>query len=261
MDGQSLRGKHALVCGASRGIGQAAAMALAARGAAVTGLARDRDRLDALLPQLVAAGAERAQRVVADLDERPALGRSVAELVARDPVHMLVLCTGGPKGGPMLDASDEALVQSFGRNVLAGNLLVRTVLPGMRAAGYGRIVTVLSTSAREPIENLGVGNTIRAAMAGWAKTLSAELPPGVTINNVLPGYTATDRLRELAEGAAIRTGRTVPEVEKTWADAIPERRLAAPSEIGEVIAFLCAPAASYLRGQSIAVDGGRMRGI
>jgi 3-oxoacyl-[acyl-carrier protein] reductase len=131
----------------------------------------------------------------------------------------------------------------------------------MREARFGRIVNVLSTSVREPIANLGVGNTVRGAMASWAKTLSRELPPGVTINNVLPGYTATERLQELARVTAERTGRSVREIEDDWRSEIPEGRLAEPREIAAVIAFLCTPAAAYVRGQSVAVDGGRMRSI
>jgi 3-oxoacyl-[acyl-carrier protein] reductase len=145
--------------------------------------------------------------------------------------------------------------------VLGAHLLLGLVKPGMEEAGYGRIVNVLSTSVREPIPNLGVSNTIRAAMAGWAKTLSDELGPGITINNVLPGYTATDRLKSLGESVADRTGRTYEDVKKGWLAAIPEGRLADPAETAELIAFLASPDAGYIRGQSIAVDGGRMRSI
>jgi 3-oxoacyl-[acyl-carrier protein] reductase len=131
----------------------------------------------------------------------------------------------------------------------------------MQQAGYGRIINVLSTSVREPIDLLGVSNTIRAAMAGWAKSLSRELPPGITINNVLPGFTATERLASLAHSASQRRGIPREAIEAEWRDLTPEKRLGRPEEIAAVIAFLASPAASFVRGVSLAADGGRMRSI
>lgn len=258
----SLAGRHALVCGASAGIGRAAALALAGLGASVTALARSREKLSALLPALREAGAPEAWALEADLDDRPALERAVTEHLKRHgDVHVLVNNTGGPKAGPLLDAAEDALLEAFGRHVLAAHRLVRLVLPGMRAADYGRIVNVVSTSVREPIPNLGVSNTVRAAVAAWAKTLSKELPPGVTINTVLPGYTDTERLSSLAEGTAERTGKTADDVRAGWLANIPERRIGRPEELGAVIAFLASPAASYVRGVTLPVDGGRLNGI
>jgi 3-oxoacyl-[acyl-carrier protein] reductase len=258
----TLTGRRVLVCGGSQGIGRATALAMAELGADVTVLARNAEALDRVVAELEAAGAPAARRVVADHDDRPALDRAIAaHLDAHGPVQVLVHNTGGPPGGPLLAAPDDELARAFGRNVLCGQLLVRRLLPGMVDGGYGRIITVLSTSAREPIANLGVGNTVRAAMLGWSKTLSNELPPIIAINNVLPGYTATERLSELAKGTASRTGRSVGEVEQAWREQIPMGRIAEPEEIARVIAFLALPAASYLRGQTIAVDGGRMRSV
>jgi 3-oxoacyl-[acyl-carrier protein] reductase len=153
------------------------------------------------------------------------------------------------------------MLTAFGRHVLAAHLLTKTVLPGMQAAGYGRIINVLSTSVREPIPNLGVSNIIRAAMANWAKTLSRELPAGVTINNILPGYTATQRLFSLIDGVAARKGLTSDVVTEQWRGNVPEGRFADPEELGRVIAFLASPEASYIRGVSLPVDGGRLRSI
>jgi 3-oxoacyl-[acyl-carrier protein] reductase len=258
----SLASRHALVCGASAGIGRAAALALAGRGAWVTALARRREALERLVPDLLQAGASRADCIVADMDDRGGLESRVATyLVESGPVHVLVHNTGGPKSGALLEATEADLLAAIGRILLSAHLLVRLVLPGMRNARYGRIVTVLSSSVREPIPNLGVGNTVRGAMAGWTKTISGELPPGVTMNNVLPGATGTERLASIAAAMAERTGRTVEDVEAQWRLEIPEGRIGDPAEIGAVIAFLASPEASYVRGQSLAVDGGRMRGI
>jgi 3-oxoacyl-[acyl-carrier protein] reductase len=258
----SLAARHALVCGASAGIGRAAALAIASLGAEVTVLARRRPQLESLLPELQAAGAPQARCVEADMEDLPGLESAVSHLLAQHgPVHVLVHNTGGPAGGPLLDAGDAAILRAIQRILLSAQLLVRLVLPGMRQTGFGRIVNVLSISVREPVSNLGVGNTVRGAMAGWAKTLSNELPPGITINNVLPGYTATERLREVAEAAARRTGRTTEEVLAGYVSDTPEHRLAEPHEIAAAVAFLASPAASYIRGVNLAVDGGRMRGI
>jgi 3-oxoacyl-[acyl-carrier protein] reductase len=258
----SLASRHALVCGASAGIGRAAALALASLGAEVTVLARRRELLEALLPELRAAGAPRARAVLADMDHLPGLEGAVGELLQEHgPVHVLVHNTGGPAGGPLLDAGADAMLAAVNRILLSAQLLVRLLLPGMRQAGFGRIVNVLSISVREPVFNLGVGNTVRGAMAGWSKTLAHELPPGITINNVLPGYTATERLHEVAAGAAQRSGRSLEDILEGYARDTPERRLAQPHEIAAAVGFLASPAASYVRGVNLAVDGGRMRSI
>lgn len=257
----SLTGKHALVCGASAGIGRAAALELASLGATVTGLARRADRLTSLREALQDAGTP-GYALVADLDDRDELERRVrAHMDAVGPVHVLVNNTGGPAPGPLLEASEDAFLAAFQRHVLTAHRLLRLLLPGMREAGYGRIINVISTSVREPIPNLGVSNTIRAAMAGWAKSAANELPPGVTMNNVLPGYTDTERLGALAEATSSRQGKSPDAVYATWAAMAPEGRIGRPEELGAVIAFLASPAASFVRGVSLAVDGGRTRSL
>lgn len=256
----SLAGKHALVCGASSGIGRATALVLGGLGASVTVLARRQDRLESTLGELSRAGAPSARVLVADLDVRPSLPPLLERfLSAHGPVHILINNSGGPAGGPLLYAQEEELEMAFGRLVLAPQLFVQQVLPGMEEAGYGRIVNVVSTGLREPIDNLGVSNIVRGAVGAWAKTLARELSPGITINNVLPGYTATPRLAELRESVADATGQTAHEVTAGWLRDVPEGRLGRPEEIAQVIAFLCTPAASFVRGASIPVDGGRSR--
>lgn len=258
---KDLRGRHALVCGASSGIGRATALALAGRGASITALARREERLARLASEVEDLGVA-GRFLVVDMDDLPSLRASVEDLLEEDgPIEILVNNSGGPAPGPLLSATEEDLLAGFRRHVLAAHALVKALLPGMRESGFGRIVNIVSTSVREPIPGLGVSNTIRAAMAGWSKTLSLELPPGVTINNVLPGYTATERLRALGESIAERTGTTYEEVERGWIANIPEGRLAEPAETAAAVAFLASPAAAYVRGQSLAVDGGRLRSI
>jgi 3-oxoacyl-[acyl-carrier protein] reductase len=257
-----LDGLHALVCGASAGIGRASSLALAAAGADITVLARSAGKLAEVVAEARTAGAPAARAVVADLDDRAGLAAAIDVLLAEvGPVAILVNNTGGPPPGPLIEAEEDAFLAAFGRHVLASHLLVRRLLPGMVALGYGRIVNVISLSVREPLPMLGVSNTIRGAMAAWAKTLALELPPKVTINNVLPGYTATERLTTLGVATAARQGTTLAEVEAAWCAAIPEGRLGVPAELGAVVAFLASPAAAYVRGVSLPVDGGRLRGL
>ncbi|HKI84102.1 MAG TPA: SDR family oxidoreductase [Candidatus Krumholzibacteria bacterium] len=251
-----------LICGASMGIGRAAAMALARRGHALTVLSRREAVLSELARQLEREGASAVEVLVADLDDRESLEAKLREhLGQHGPIHILLNNTGGPPMGPILDAGPEDFLRAFARHVLASHLLLQICLPGMRAEGFGRVINVISTSVYEPIPQLGVSNTTRAAMAGWAKSVSRELPAGVTINNVLPGYTDTERLAELKTALARSRGVGEEEIEREWLAQIPEGRLAQPSELGELIAYLASPEAAYLRGQSIAIDGGRMRSI
>jgi 3-oxoacyl-[acyl-carrier protein] reductase len=253
----NLEGKTALVCGASAGIGRATAVALARQGASIIALARRSDRLQALLPELTAAGAPEVVALVADLDDTDGLKATVSGLRAQ----ILINNTGGPPAGPLTSASPDDLLTAFRRHVVGGQVLVQALLPEMQASGYGRIVNVLSTSVREPIPNLGVSNTIRGAMASWAKSLSKELGPGITINNVLPGFTDTERLANLKTAVAMRTGQTEEQVMAGWIGRVPEGRLGHPDELAATIAFLVSPAGGYIRGQSIAVDGGRLNTI
>ena len=258
----NLSGKHALVCGASEGIGRAAAIELARLGADVTLLARREAALLDVLSTLPADGQQRHGFVCADVADTAALRDSVGELARERPLHILINNTGGPPGGAAHAAGIEAYLDAFNKHLVANQTLLQAVLPGMRAARWGRIVNVISTSVYEPIANLGVSNTIRGAVASWAKTLSRELgADGITVNNVLPGYTRTQRLDQILGDRSSATGKTQEEVAGGMLASVPVGRFAEAGEIGGVIAFLCTNAAAYVNGQWLAVDGGRMQSI
>ena len=258
----NLSGKHALVCGASDGIGRAAAIELALLGADVTVLARREAALQAVVDALPNDGTQRHGLLVADIAATDALRDAVATLAASRPVHILINNTGGPPGGAAHAADIAAYLDAFNKHLIANHTLLQAVLPGMRAAHWGRIVNVISTSVYEPIPNLGVSNTIRGAVASWAKTLSRELGgDGITVNNVLPGYTRTQRLDQNLADRSAASGKPQDEIASVMLSTVPVGRFAEAGEIGGVIAFLCTNAAAYVNGQSLAVDGGRMQSI
>ena len=258
----NLSGKHALVCGGSEGIGRAAAYELASLGASVTVLARREDALQAVVDALPIDGTQRHGLLVADIAATDALDVAASALAANTPVHILINNTGGPPGGPAHSATVEAYLDAFHKHLVANQTLLQAVLPGMRDARWGRIVNVISTSVYEPIANLGVSNTIRGAVAGWAKTLSRELgADGITVNNLLPGYTRTRRLEQILSDRSAATGKSQDEVAQAMLATVPAGRFAEAEEPAGVIAFLCTPAAAYINGQSLAVDGGRMQSI
>ncbi len=259
----NLTGKHALVCGASEGIGRASARELALLGADVTVLARR----EAVLAEVVAAlprvhDGQRHGFVAADMDDSDGLKARIEALVAGHRVQILVNNTAGPAPGAAAAAKPDDYVATFRRHLVGGQTLLQAVLPGMREAGYGRLVNVISTSVREPIANLGVSNTVRGAVASWAKTLASELAPfGITVNSVLPGFTETGRLAGLIAGTARNSGRAEAEVAAGMLATVPAGRFGKPEETAAAIAFLCAPAASYINGVTLAVDGGRTRAL
>jgi len=258
-----LTGKHALVCGGSQGIGLAAAIELAKLGADVTLLARSQESLDRALTALARTHAAQTHATIAaDMNEHAGLRAGVDAAVAARTVHILVNNTGGPPGGPAHTAALDDFRIAFNQHIMAAQIVLQAVLPGMREAGYGRIVNVISTSVKEPIRNLGVSNTIRGAMASWAKTLATELGPfGITVNNVLPGYTKTARLDQILADRAKATGKTEDEIAKTMLATVPLGRFAESAEIANVIAFLATPAAGYVNGINVPVDGGRTQSL
>jgi 3-oxoacyl-[acyl-carrier protein] reductase len=259
----NLSGKHALVCGASEGIGRAAAWALAEQGADVTALARRETALVELVAALPHAHAAQAHAfLVADLSDRAALKQVLDRHAAKGPVHILVNNTAGPPGGPAHAASAENYLAVFEQHLVANQVLLQAVLPGMKSAGWGRIVNVISTSVKEPIANLGVSNTIRGAVDSWAKTLASELGPfGITVNNVLPGYTRTQRLEQILQERATATGKSTADIAQAMLATVPAGRFAEAAEIAAAIAFLASPAAGYVNGINLPVDGGRTRSL
>ncbi len=261
--GYGLAGRRALVCGSTQGIGRACAEELARRGAAVTLVARDRAGLEQAVAGLHAHPGVRHAYLTADFGEPEALGHAVeVEVRARGPFHVLLNNTGGPATGPLLDATTEQLFAALRMHLLANQILVQTLVPGMKQAGYGRIINIVSTSVREPIPNLGVSNTTRGAVASWAKTLAGELGPfQITVNNILPGFTDTERLRSLIRGAAEKRNVPVDTVIEEMKGKIPLGRFAAAEEIAAAAGFLASPAASYITGVSLPVDGGRIASI
>lgn len=257
-----LTGKHALVCGASEGIGRATAHELALLGADVTVLARRAEALQQVAEALPRSGAQQHGWLAVDVSQTEALRAQVEALAAGKPVHILINNTGGPPGGPVHAAEAAAFLEAFRRHVLANQALVQAVLPGMQGARWGRIVNVISTSVKEPIVGLGVSNTIRGAVASWAKTLSREVAAqGITVNNLLPGFTETGRIAQIVHDRAKATGDSEEAIADAMRQGVPAGRFAKPGEIGGVIAFLCSPAAAYINGVSLAVDGGRMQSI
>jgi len=253
----SLTGRSALVCGSSQGIGLACARQIASLDARVTLCARNEVDLGKALETLPGSGHT---HLVADFDEPESVVAAVQSHIDRyGHFQILINNSGGPPGGPIFSAESDEFLVALKRHLICNHRLAQLLVPGMEASGYGRIVNIISTSVREPIPNLGVSNTTRGAVASWAKTLSKELgPAGVTVNSVLPGFTDTARLSELMEKRARAQGTTPDEIEKDWIESIPLARLATADEIGSAVAFLCSPAASYISGVCLPVDGGRL---
>lgn len=258
----SLLGKNALVGGASAGIGRAVAIELAALGANVTLLARTENSLKEALASLDVSQGQRHGYITADFSDSKNLLEKVTALLERQIFHILVNNTGGPPGGPITEASGEAFLMAYHNHLLCNQLLAQAALSGMKSAGYGRIVNIISTSVKEPIENLGVSNTTRWAVAAWAKTWANEVGRfGITVNNVLPGYTRTGRLQEIIEKRAAASGQSIKAVETQMKNQIPLRRFAAPEEVAAAVGFLASPAAGYVNGINLPVDGGRTRSL
>ncbi|GAB4025689.1 SDR family oxidoreductase [Spirosoma koreense] len=254
-----LTGKTALVCGSTQGIGRATAIELALLGANLILMARNEQTLKTTLADLATKEGQIHRYIVADFSQPGAVQRGITDHLAQFPeMHILINNTGGPSGGPLIDAKADEFLQTFHNHLLNNQVLVQAVVPAMKQAGYGRIVNIISTSVKQPIVGLGVSNTIRGAVAQWAKTLSLEIAHfGITVNNVLPGYTDTARLSSTIASRAKNAGQTEKEIAAQLERDIPTRRFITAEEVGAAAAFLCTPAAASINGINLPVDGGK----
>jgi|TARA_Y100001960_G_scaffold180093_1_gene188914 3-oxoacyl-[acyl-carrier protein] reductase len=253
----NLTGYKAIVCGSTQGIGKATAEELVTLGATVTLVARDEEALIAVRDSLNGNGH---QAVCADFDDQNILDERINSHVNRHgPFHILVNNTGGPPSGEIIKANNEEFIEAYSKHLICNHILTKAVLPGMKSDEYGRIINVISTSVKEPIPNLGVSNVTRGAVANWAKTLSREVSSfGITVNNILPGATNTARLKSIISEIASKQGSNSKTIENEMKNKIPARRIAQPEEIAYAIAFLASPAASYINGINLPVDGGKL---
>lgn len=257
----NLNNKYALVCGSTAGIGKATAMGLAAEGVKVTLLARDEEKLKNVLAEL--PKQRQHDYIVADFSNPEDLKAKVSEYISKNNgFHILLNNTGGPKAGTILDAGIDEFESAFTHHLKCNHVLAQAVIPFMKEEGYGRIINMISTSVKQPIEGLGVSNTIRGAVANWSKTLATELGPyGITVNNVLPGSTATERLTSILHNVAKKINGTYEEAEATMKNATPAKRFAQPEEIANAVVFLASECASYINGINLPVDGGRTKSL
>lgn len=253
---------NAVICGSTQGIGLAVAEALSLLGARCILLARNENRLQQAISQLSVPAQGKHEYRVADFSGKGQVLQAIESVVSESNIHILVNNTGGPAAGPITTAAANDFENAFRQHLINNQLLVQTVLPGMKKEAYGRIINIISTSVKIPIGNLGVSNTIRAAVAAWAKSLSNEVGQyNITVNNVLPGSTRTSRLNSLIAETAEKKQLSRETIEKEMEETIPMKRFGLPEEIAHVAAFLASPAASYVNGVSIPVDGGRTGSI
>ncbi len=256
----SLAGKRALVCGSTQGIGRACAMRFAELGAEVILAARNAETLKSVQSELSTNAGQQHDTICVDFEEPEKVRDAVAERIsAKGPIQILLNNTGGPPPGDIVSAEPESFLKAYKMHLVANQLLLQTVLPGMKEASYGRIINIISTSVKEPIPGLGVSNTTRWAVAAWAKTVSREVAQfGVTVNNVLPGFTDTARLRWLIASRAKARNVSEDVIQSEMFAGIPTGRFGDAAEIAAAAAFLASPAASYVNGINLPVDGGRL---
>ena len=257
----NLKNKNALICGSTAGIGKASAMELADLGVNITLIARNENKLKKVLSELPTNQGQNHNYMVADFSDPNSLKETLSNNSSRN-YHILLNNTGGPKGGPIFDADLSEFTDTFSQHLLCNHLLVQAVVSGMKENGYGRIINIISTSVKQPIEGLGVSNTIRGAVANWSKTLASELGPfGITVNNVLPGATATERLDQIMINVGKKIGKSPEEASEVMRSIVPAKRFAQPEEIAYAVVFLASEAAGYINGINLPVDGGRTKSL
>ena len=258
-----LQNKIALIGGASQGLGAACAKALATAGATVIVFARTEEKLKKVVNTLPTPLQQEHSYLIIDTSNLIDSKKAIHQLIEKiKTVHILINNTGGPAAGLLYETSVEDLKASFESHLLHAHQLVQLLLPAMREAKFGRIINLLSVSIKEPIDDLGISNTIRAGMANWAKTLSRELGPfGITVNNVLPGFTNTERLNYLFSNRAEKAGVTIEDITKGVENSIPVKRLGEPEELAAAVCFLCSNEASFINGINLPIDGGQIRSL
>jgi len=254
-----LSNKTAFVCGSTQGIGKAAAIELALLGAKIVLIARNEGALKNAVAEIDALNNIENSYVVADFSEPEQLRNALANYISQNKAaHILVNNTGGPPAGKIADANTQDFLTAFNNHLICNHILASSVLPFMKEEKFGRIINIISTSVKQPLKGLGVSNTIRAAVANWAKTLSAEVAPyGITVNNVLPGATSTARLQGIISNKSLKSNEPVDKISQEMLDEIPAGRFANAEEIAAAVAFLASPAAAYINGVNLPVDGGR----
>ena len=258
---KSLKGKTAIVCGSTDGIGKSTAALMADRGCQIILVARNQDKLDSTLAEL--KNNQKHSSVCANFDKPEDLKENISTAlnILNKPVDILVNNSGGPHGGPLIEADEDEFRVAFERLLICNHILAKAVVPGMKEMKWGRVINIISTSVRQVIAGLGVSNTIRGSVAQWGKSLALELGEfGITVNNVLPGYTATSRLKELAKNKSESTGMSEEDLYEIWGNNTSLKRLGMPGEISECIAFLASDASSYITGHNLSIDGGRFGG-
>lgn len=254
----NLKGKNALIAGSTSGIGLAIAQELAVQGANCILLARNENKLLEAIGHLAVAQGQQHSYLVADFANRAAVQRAATAAVAKQNIHILINNSGGPPAGPIVDATVDAFESALSQHLFCNQILSQAVLQGMRDDGYGRIVNVISTSVKIPLKGLGVSNTTRGAVAAWAKTWSNEVAKyGITVNNILPGATKTGRLESIIASKSVKSNKVAEDVAAEMLSEIPMQRFGLPEELAYLAAFLASPAAAYITGVSIQVDGGR----
>lgn len=254
-----LTGKRALVCGSTQGIGKAVANELSLMGAHVTLMARNADALEKTREGLLNYKNQRHHILVADFTRTDELRDKVNQYMLKgNEIQILINNTGGPAAGKIIEEEPQKFLEVFNQHLICNHILSQLVIDGMIASGYGRIINIISTSVKTPLPNLGVSNTIRGAVANWAKTLANEVAEyGITVNNVLPGATRTQRLHSIIQNKAIKTGKEIETIEQEMQNEIPMKRFGEASEVANAVCFLASPAASYITGINLTVDGGR----
>ena len=259
----NMKNKTALVCGSTQGIGKEVALQLADLGVTIVLVARNEEKLKSTLSELSTINGQTHGYLTADFSNPDQVKSVISDYInAGNTIDILVNNTGGPKGGPIIDADISEFINTFSQHLICNHILAQAIVPGMKSNGGGRIINIISTSVKQPLPGLGVSNTIRAAVGAWSKTLANELGQfNITVNNVLPGATNTARLQGIAEVKSGKTGESIDAIFEEMAGESPMKRIAQPQEVAAAVVFLASDAASYINGINIPVDGGRTKSL